>query len=61
MAGGTATKTSVQFQTALAAIEKAKQAVQHVAQYGLPSTDPRHAAVSDPAITAAITALQALQ
>jgi hypothetical protein len=63
MAGGTASgKTSALAATALARIEEAKQALQNIQQCGLLGVaDGRHAAKVDPAITAAITALQALQ
>lgn len=61
MAGGTSGKSSALLLVALAKLEDAKQAVQHIMQNGVPAGDPRHAAKSDPAIAAAITALQAIQ
>lgn len=63
MAGGTASgKTSAQANAALAAMREAEKAIREIAQNGLMGVaDGRHAAKADPAITAAITALQALQ
>lgn len=62
MAGGTANKTSAAALNALAKIAAAKSAIQELNQTGRfgVAVDPRHAAKADPAITAAITALQAL-
>lgn len=62
MAGGTAVKTSALAMTALAKMEDAKQAIQQIVQNGcMGVSDGRHAAKADPAVTAAIVALQALQ
>lgn len=59
MAGGTANKTTALYMVALAKISEARKAIEQINQYGGASTDPRHT-VADPAIAAAITALQAL-
>lgn len=62
MAGGTANKSSALAMVALAKMAEAKMAIQELSQNGRfgVSTDPRHGARADPAITAAIAALQAL-
>lgn len=62
MAGGTANKTSAAALNALAKMAVAKSAIQELSQSGSfgVAADPRHAAKANPAITAAITALQAL-
>lgn len=60
MAGGTANKSVALLNTALARVTEAAQYIQQLQQSGVPPTDQRHSK-SDPAITAAIVALQALQ
>jgi hypothetical protein len=59
MAGGTANKSVALLSTALAKMVQAEQAIQQIMQNGVPASDTRHSR-SDPAITAAIAALQAL-
>lgn len=59
MAGGTANKSTALLLVARSKIKAAEAAIEQLCQSGSPSTDQRHS-VSDPAITAAITALQAL-
>lgn len=59
MAGGTANKGAALLSVALAKIKEAEKAIQQLQQSGSPATDTRHS-VAGPAITAAITALQAL-
>jgi hypothetical protein len=61
MAGGTASKSTALAQVALARMKDAAQAIRELAQNGMPPSDPRHAGKADPAVTAAIAALQALQ
>lgn len=60
MAGGTSNKTNGSIVTAIAKLDAAKRALEHLNCNGVPAGDPRHAAQADPAVTAAITALQAL-
>ena len=60
MAGGTSGKSVSLYLVALARLAEAERAIQQLSQTGGHSADPRHT-VSDPAIVAAITALQALQ
>lgn len=63
MAGGLANKNSSVAMDALAKIKRAEQAIQQASQKGLLSgsnADPLHGTVFDPAITAAIAALNAL-
>jgi hypothetical protein len=60
MAGGTSNKSNALIGVALAKLDAARKALEHLNGNGVPAGDPRHAAVADPAITAAITALQAL-
>lgn len=61
MAGGTSGKSVALYQVALAKLAAAEKAVQNLSQRGGVTGDPYHASVSDPAIVAAITALQAIQ
>lgn len=61
MAGGTSGKANNLIMVALAKLALAEQVLNHLNCQGVPAGDPRHANVADPAITAAITALQALQ
>jgi hypothetical protein len=61
MAGGTSGKTSTSLMAALAAIKEAEKAIHQLVCQGVPAGDPRHAAKSDPAISAAVSALQAIQ
>jgi hypothetical protein len=60
MAGGTSNKTNALIVTALAKVVAVKQVLEHLNGNGVPAGDPRHASNADPAVTAAITALQAL-
>lgn len=62
MAGGTSGKTGALLLVALAKLDEAKKAIQQLSQHGNPaSTATAIHTISDPAITAAITALQAIQ
>lgn len=61
MAGGTSNKSNALIMTALAKLTDARNVLLHLNSHGVPAGDPRHAAKADPAITAAIAALQALQ
>lgn len=60
MAGGTSNKTNAQIVTALARVNDVRKVLEHLNSHGVPAGDPRHGANADPAVTAAITALQAL-
>jgi hypothetical protein len=60
MAGGTSNKSNALIVTALARVREVQSVLEHLNGNGVPAGDPRHAAKADPAVTAAITALQAL-
>lgn len=60
MAGGTSNKSNTLIVTALAKVRDAQKALEHLNANGVAAGDPRHAATADPAVTACITALQAL-
>lgn len=61
MAGGTSGKSTSLYLVALARMQDAAKAIQQLSQHGGLTGDPRHSALSDPAIIAAIAALVALQ
>jgi hypothetical protein len=61
MAGGTSNKSNALIVTALARLSDVRKVLEDLNGHGVPPGDPRHAAKADPAVTAAITALQALQ
>lgn len=60
MAGGTSNKSNALIVTALARVQDVRKVLEDLNAHGVPAGDPRHAAKADPAVTAAITALQAL-
>lgn len=60
MAGGTSGKSTALYMVALAKCRDAIKAIEQINQVGGVVGDPKHT-VSDPAITAAIAALQAIQ
>ena len=61
MAGGTANKSTALAQVALARIKEVSTVLRELQQNGMPIADTRHGTKADPAIVAAIVALQALQ
>lgn len=61
MAGGTSNKNNTLIVTALARVKECAVVLEHLNCMGVPAGDPRHASKADPAVTAAIAALQALQ